>query len=60
MAHDIPMRDSVGLARQLIGDAIAHLDEAHAPADIAAHLDFALFRIDELSSISGNQRAHFG
>lgn len=47
MAHDLPNRNGVRVARQLIVDAIAHLDAAPAPPDIAAHLGLALYRIDQ-------------
>ena len=39
---------SIARARSLVLRAIRELDEAGAPADIAAHLDHAAHRMDEL------------
>lgn len=39
------LRGAIEAARGLVVEAIAQLDEAGAPADIAAHLDFALNRM---------------
>lgn len=39
------LREAIEAARALVVEAIARLDEAGAPADIAAHLDFALHRM---------------
>jgi hypothetical protein len=37
----------------MIVDAMQLLDEADAPADIAAHLDTALSRLDEVTDSAG-------
>lgn len=40
-------------AKTMIVDAMQLLDEADAPADIAAHLDTALSRLDEVTDSAG-------
>lgn len=39
------LKGEIEAARALVVEAIARLDLAGAPADIAAHLDFALHRM---------------
>ena len=39
-------RSAICEVRAMVAEAIAKLDEAGAPADIAAHLDLALHRMD--------------
>lgn len=41
-------RSAVERARNLVVEAIAALDDAHAPGDIAAHLDLATHRISQI------------
>ena len=41
-------RTSIAHARTLVIQAIRNLDEAGAPADIAAYLDLAVHRMSEL------------
>jgi hypothetical protein len=39
---------AVERARKLVVEAIATLDDAHAPGDIAAHLDLAAHRMEQI------------
>ena len=41
-------RSAVERARNLVVEAIATLDDAHAPGDIAAHLDLAAHRMAQI------------
>lgn len=49
MAAKPEWQEQVTLAADLIREAMQLLDAADAPADIAAHLDLAATRIDELA-----------
>ncbi|HEX8937801.1 MAG TPA: hypothetical protein VF776_05990 [Sphingomicrobium sp.] len=49
MAAKPEWQEQVTLAAELIREAMQLLDEADAPSDIAAHLDLAVTRIDELA-----------
>lgn len=40
------LRGAIEMARTLVMEAIETLDEVGAPADIAAHLDFAVHRME--------------
>lgn len=42
------MFETIVQSRRLLASALQLLDEAGAPADIGAHLDLALHRLDEL------------
>lgn len=46
------LREAIEAAHASVVEAITRLDEAGAPADIAAHLDFALHRM--MSEIEAN------
>jgi hypothetical protein len=49
MGAKLGRQDQVTQAAELIRQAIQLLDAAGAPGDIAAHLDLAATRIDELA-----------
>lgn len=42
------MFETIVQSRRLLASALQLLDEAGAPAEIGAHLDLALHRLDEL------------
>lgn len=42
------MFETIVQSRRLLASALQLLDEASAPAEIGAHLDLALHRLDEL------------
>ena len=49
MLGNTTLRNSVAKAADLVREALELLDSARAPADIGAHLDHALSRLESLT-----------
>lgn len=49
MTAELGGRNGIVRATRLVREAIQLLDAAGAPSDIAAHLDLAITRLDELT-----------
>lgn len=54
MPNDAEAIEPLMLARQFMQRALAYLDDYQAPADIGAHLDQALVRLDQVISESAS------
>jgi hypothetical protein len=57
MAAELGGRDSFERAAKLVRQAIEILDASDAPGDIAAHLDLAAARIDDLAAMPAADHA---